>query len=520
MLEEAAQDDRVAGILIRTGNTPSGWATLQSVRNAVLRFKKSGKPVWAYGEDISQRDYFVASAADSIFLNPVGDFDLRGLAAQLQFFKGTLDKLGVEPEIFYAGRFKSATEPFREYKMTDANRLQQSVMIKGLWAEYLSAAARHAGVDTAVVSDWTQTGAVLFPEDALARRLVDKIAYWDEVESILKAKTDVDSGDKLKLTTFKEYGAARVKSSSGGDRIAVLFAEGDIVDGKGAGGYQIAEEPFVKEIRRIRDNEDVKAVVLRINSPGGSARASEMILRELKLLQEKKKLIVSMGDVAASGGYYIASSADSIFVQPTTLTGSIGVFSMMFNANGLLTEKLGVTFDEVKNAPFAGGPSLVTPISPDERVRIQRGVDTIYALFKRRVSTGRRLTGEAVDSLAQGRVWLGKDAITNGLADATGGLDRALESAAKSAGLKDYSVVTYPEPVDRFQMLLKRFDNMTQSQVQEMLEKNVPAAAGAYEQLSRPAAHEWTCPDAVAFQLESTVNLPGIGSSCCNLQQQ
>ena len=200
MLQEAADDDRVAGILIRTGGTPSSWGTLQSIRNAVLQFKKSGKPVWAYGEDISQRDYFVASAADSVFLNPVGDFQLTGLASQLQFYKGTLDKLGVQPEIFYAGRFKSATEPFREYKMTDANRQQVSVILNGIWAEYLEAAAAHAGVDTATVGAWTQTGAVLFPEDALARRLIDKVAYWDEVEAILKAKTDVDSGDKLKLT--------------------------------------------------------------------------------------------------------------------------------------------------------------------------------------------------------------------------------------------------------------------------------------------------------------------------------
>ena len=275
-----------------------------------------------------------------------------------------------------------------------------------------------------------------------------------------------------------------MRSTSGSDQIAVLFAEGDIVDGKGSGGYQIADEAMVKEIRNIRRNEDVKAVVLRVNSPGGSARASEIILRELKLLQQDKKLIVSMGDVAASGGYYIASSADSIFVQPTTLTGSIGVFSMMFNANGLLTDKLGVTFDEVKTAPFAGGPSLATPLTPAERLRIQQGVDTIYALFKRRVTNGRRLPAIAVDSLAQGRVWLGKDAIVNGLADGIGGLDRALASAAKSAGLEEYKVVTYPEPVDRFKMLLKSFNNMSKVQVQEMLQ-NIPAAAAAYEQLSR-----------------------------------
>ncbi|RYD50981.1 MAG: signal peptide peptidase SppA [Sphingobacteriales bacterium] len=470
MLVDAATDDRIPGVLIRTGNTSAGWATLQSIRNAILQFRKSGKPVYAYGEDYSQKDYFLASAADSVFLNPVGDFELKGMAAQLQFFKGTLEKVGVKPEIFYAGKFKSATEPLRETKMTDANRLQQSVLINRIWAEYLEAAASHAKTDTATVSTWTQQGAVLFGEDAQRLGLVDRLVYWDEVEAQIRKTTKQDADEKVTFTQIDDY----TKSKTGGvlkdGRVAILFAEGDIVDGRSENDYQIASESIVSQIRNIRNNDRVKAVVLRVNSPGGSARASEIILRELQLLQKTKKLVVSMGDVAASGGYYISASADSIFVQPTTLTGSIGVFGMLFNASELLTQKLGVTFDVVKNAPYADFPAAGRPLNDAERLRMQRGVDTIYALFKSRVAVGRKLPEAQVDSLAQGRVWMGRDAVANGLADRIGGLPEAIQAAAKLAGLDNYSVVTYPEPVDRFQYMLRRFRNSPLTQIQQSLQ--------------------------------------------------
>ena len=459
-IADAATDSRVPGILIRTGNTPAGWATLQSIREAILNFRKiSGKPVYAYGEDYSQKDYYVAAAADSVFLNPAGDFELKGMAAQLQFFRGTLEKIGVKPEIFYAGKFKSATEPFREYKMSDANRLQLSVLIDRIWSEYLQAAAAHVKTDTARIGMWTREGAVLLPEDAQRLGLVNRLAYWDEVEDYIRTATGKKKDDPIAFTKIGDYSKSKTGVTLKDGRVAVLFAEGEIIDGKSENDYTIASESFVAQIRRIRKADNVKAVVLRVNSPGGSARASEVILRELELLQKTKKLVVSMGDMAASGGYYISASADSIFAQPTTLTGSIGVFGLMFNANELLTQKLGVTFDEVKNAPFADFPSATKPFTDAERARMQRGVDAIYDLFKSRVATGRKLSGEQVDSIAQGRVWMGRDALAIGLVDRIGGLDEAIRSAAKLAGLSDYSITTYPEPVDRFQNMLGKFKN-------------------------------------------------------------
>ncbi len=467
-LADAAKDSRVPGVMIRTGGTSAGWATLQAIRQSLLQFKKiSNKPVYAYGEDFSQKDYYVASAADSVFLNPAGDFDLKGMAAQLQFFRGTLEKIGVKPEIFYAGRFKSATEPFREYKMTDANRLQLSVLINRMWSEYLEAAAAHAKTDTATVATWAREGTVLLPEDAQRLGLVNRLAYWDEVESLIRKKTGKDADEKISFTKIGDYSRDKANATLKDGRIAVLFAEGEISDGKSENEYQIASESFVAQIRRIRANDRIKAVVLRVNSPGGSARASEVILRELQLLKEKKKLVVSMGDLAASGGYYIAAAADSIFAQPTTLTGSIGVFGLMFNANELLTQKLGVTFDAVKTGPFADFPTATRPFTEAEKARMQRGVDAIYALFKSRVVAGRKLDAGQVDSIAQGRVWTGRDAIDIGLVDRLGGLDDAIKSAAKLAGINDYSIVTYPEPVDKFQYMLGQLKNTPGAQLQQ-----------------------------------------------------
>jgi len=475
-LRDAAEDDDVRCLLIKCGGSGMGWASRAALRQAVVDFRRAGKPVYAYGESITQGDYFVASAADSVFVNPAGSFDLRGLATQLAFFKNTLDKLGVQPEIFYAGKFKSATEPFRAASMSPENRAQIAAYQNAIWASFLESAAAHARADTATVQGWVRSGAVQFPQDAQRLGLVDGLMYWDEVEAVVRRRTGTsDSSDKTPLTLLTRY--ARRTTTSKGDRVAVLFAEGDIVDGTKNGDYQIASEDFVKSIRRVRDNDAVKAVVLRINSPGGSALASEVMLRELQLLRAKKPVVVSMGDVAASGGYYIACAADTIFAERTTLTGSIGVFSLLANIQPLLKDKLGVTTDVQKNAPYADFPTASRPLTDDERGRMQRGVDTIYALFKRRVATARRITEAQVDSVAQGRVWSGEDAIAAGLVDRIGGLDRAVESAARLAKLKsdDYGVSTYPDPLDRFESLMKSFGRMgTQAALAASLERAAP----------------------------------------------
>ena len=454
-LKAAAKDDKIKGLLIKMAASPNNFATLQQIRNEVVAFKKSGKFVYAYGESITQGAYYVGSAADSVFLNPAGDMELKGLATNLTFFKNALDKLEIEPQIFYAGKFKSATEPFRADKMSDANKIQVAAIQHDIWAEMITAAAQHAHSDTAAINQLAQTAAVQFPEDALRYHLIDGIRYWDEVEAMLKKNLTVPAKKEIEYAQIADYQYDTEESTSD-NRIAVIFAEGEIKDGSASDDYEVTDVDMAKTIRKARDNDKVKAVVLRINSPGGSARASELILRELQLLHQKKPIVVSMGDVAASGGYYIACAADSIFAMPTTITGSIGVFSMMFNAEKLMTNKLGITFDQVKNAPYADFPNGTRKMNPQEAALMQRGVDSIYALFKRRVANGRKMSEVDVDSFAQGRVWTGADAMSIHLVDAMGNLQRAIQSAATLAKLKDYEVRTYPEKVDKLKTLLKK----------------------------------------------------------------
>lgn len=453
----AANDNNVKGILLKLDGTPNGWATLQQVRGALQDFKASKKFIYAYGEGIPQKAYYVASVADSIYVNPVGAVELKGLSSQITFFKTALEKLEVQPEIFYAGKFKSATEPFRADKISDANRIQIVALQNGIWSEFLEGAAKHAGTDTASIHKLTVDGTIQFPSDALKYKLVDGLLYWDEVEDRIRAKTGQKPDEKLKYVSLDEYTPVMKQDIKSQDqRIAVLFAEGEISDGEKDGDYQIASEDMVKSIRTLRGDDKVKAVVMRVNSPGGSALASEVILRELQLLKQKKPLIVSMGDVAASGGYYISCQADSIFAMPNTITGSIGVFSMLFSAEGLMKNKLGITVDGVKNAPYADFPTVSRTLNADEGHRMQTGVDTIYSIFKRRVAAGRKISEADVDSIAQGRVWTGKDALAIHLIDAYGNLDRAIQSAAAKAKLGNYQVVTYPAPVDKFESLMRK----------------------------------------------------------------
>lgn len=456
-LEAAAADSKIKGLYLKLSPSPNSWATMQQIREAVLAFKKtSGKFVYAYGESISQGALFVASAADSIFLNPAGDIELKGLASSIPFFKNTLSILEIEPVIFYAGKFKSATEPFRADKMSEPNRLQVTAMQAGIWNEFTQAIATHSHSDTATVNTLTRTGAIQFPEDAVTHHLIEGVRYWDEVENMMKQKLGVKDDKDITFAAIDEYAnSGALSTDAKDDRIAVIFAEGEIQDGTSGNDYQIASEDIIKTIRSVRNNDKIKAVVLRVNSPGGSARASEIILRELNLLHKKKPLVVSMGDVAASGGYYISCQADSIFAMPTTITGSIGVFSMMFNAQKLMNNKLGITVDQVKNAPYADFPTTTRTMTVEEAAMMQRGVDSIYALFKRRVATGRRMTEADVDSFAQGRVWTGTDALQIGLVDGLGNMERAVRSAASLAKLKDFQLKTYPEKVDKLKSIMK-----------------------------------------------------------------
>lgn len=482
-LREAKDDSKIKGILIKLNPSRNGWATMQQMRSAIVDFRKSGKFVYAYGENITQGAYYMATAADSIFLNPMGDMELKGFATILAFFKGTLDKLELEPEIFYAGKFKSATEPFRADKMSDANRVQVAEFQKDFWSEFLNAASTFSKQDTATLYQLAASGAIEFPQDALKNKLVSSLLYWDQVEDRIKAKTGGKEKDKVKYVSLSEYAATINEGSAGDSRVAVLYAEGSIVDGESDDDYQIASQNMIEQIRKLRNNDKVKAVVLRVNSGGGSALASEVILRELQLLKAKKPLVASMGDVAASGGYYILCQADSIFALPNTITGSIGVFTMMFNSEKLMRNKLGVTFDGVKNAPYADFPNGTRALTADEAAKVQRSVDNIYMIFKGRVANGRKMDIALVDSFAQGRVWSGTDALGIKLVDGLGDLDRAIASAASLAKLKDYDVVTYPEPVDKFESLMRRFKGNNASIAEQMVKAEFGKEYDWYKQL-------------------------------------
>ena len=475
-INNAKSDPKIKGIYLKAGGSSNGQATAQQIREALKAFKASGKFIYAYGDFIPQNDYFITSVADSIFINPLGSVELKGLSSNLVFFKGALDRLNVQPEIFYCGQFKSATEPFRMDKMSDPNRKQIAALQHDIWQQMLMAASEHTHADTATINSWAQKGSIQTASDAVKYKLADGIKYKDEVESLLKKQSGIGEKDEINFVTANDY-IATVANGYKGNQIAVLVAEGEIVDGqKQSSSFQIASETFIKEIRRVRDNNDIKAVVMRVNSPGGSALASEVILRELQILKKKKPLVVSMGDLAASGGYYISCQADSIFAMPNTITGSIGVFGMMFNTQAFFNQKLGVTFDAEKNAPYADYPNTNRPMTEQEKTFMQNGVDSIYMTFKSRVATGRKLSVAYVDSIGQGRVWTGTAGLKNGLVDAIGGLDRAIKSAASLAKINDYRVVNYPAVEDKMTKLLSMLGKNSASEkilAEQMLEQEL-----------------------------------------------
>lgn len=489
-LSKAGSDNDVKGLLIKLSPSPNGWATLQQVRTAIKEFKAMGKPVFAYGENITQGAYYVATAADSIYLNPAGSMELKGFATVLAFFKGALEKLEIQPEIFYAGKFKSATEPFRAYKISDPNREQLMAMQNGLWSQFLAATNEYTHLSTQSIHQLAVDGSIQFPTDALHYKLIAGVCYWDEVEAKIRVKTGLKPSGKITYQALGDYASAVKQEGEINDtRIAVLIAEGEISDGEQQNETEIASQTFVEEIRKVAENNKIKAVVLRVNSPGGSALASDVILRELTLLKKKKPLVVSMGDYAASGGYYISCKADSIFAMPNTITGSIGVFGMMFNIDKMMKNKLGITFDGVKNAPFADVPTVTRPLDAREAQLVQNSVDTIYSLFKGHVVAGRRLTKDEVDSISQGRIWTGTDALRLHLIDRIGGLSDAITSAAQLAHVTGYKVVVLPEAEDKLEVLMRKFKNNASSSamLKEAIKAEMPQQTNIdwYTQLKR-----------------------------------
>jgi protease IV len=445
LLRNAKGDTVIKGIYLKCNNNSNGFAGSEEIRNALLDFKKSGKFIYAYGEVIPQKAYYVANVADRIFCNPKGGVEWKGLSVEMSFLKGTLQKLEIDPQIFYAGKFKSATEPLREDKMTEANRLQLSELLNGLFDRLLLSSAQARGLDTAVLRKCVNEDLIRYAKDALEYKLVDGLAYDDQVKAEIVSTLKLKPHDPINFISVGKYARAADYKSEGKGRIALIYAQGDIVDGKGQRD-EIGADTYIWLIRKASYDKEVGAIVIRVNSGGGSSMASENLWREISIAKMEKPVVVSFGDLAASGGYYMSCNADSIFADPNTITGSIGVFSVIPNMKDFFRDKLGVTFDRVRTAPGAGVPSIAEPLSAAQKMFFQNEVDSIYQDFKTRVADGRKRKIGYVDSIGQGRVWSGEKGMELGLVDRLGGLQDAIDCAARMGKTGPYTLKEYPEP--------------------------------------------------------------------------
>lgn len=456
MLHYAKSDSSVKGLYIKGGSSANGFAASEELRNAITDFKKSKKFVIAYGDVLDQRSYYVSTVADKIYCNPSGGVDWDGFGVTLLFMKGLLDKLGIEPQVFYAGKFKSATEPFRVTKMTEPNKIQTTEMLSDLYANFLLAASKARDIDTGKLHWLSNTGAVRTATDALQYNLVDGLKYDGEVKDIMLKKLHQQNYENINFVSFGTYAkAVSFNKDFGNDKIAIIYASGDIVEGKGDDG-DIGSTEFINIIRDVKNDDDIKAVVFRVNSPGGSSLASDAIWYEISETRKIKPVVVSMGDYAASGGYYISCSADSVFANEGTITGSIGVFSILPNMQPFFNNKLGITFDGVKTAPYADMGSATRPLSETEKRFMQASVDSIYYTFKHRVSDGRKKDMAYIDSIAQGHVYTGNRGLALGLVDKIGTLQDAVDCAARMANSFSYRTKEYPEKKTFWEQLIDR----------------------------------------------------------------
>ncbi|MDE5075365.1 MAG: signal peptide peptidase SppA [Trichodesmium sp. St5_bin2_1] len=452
-LNAAAKDKKIIGIYIKGSNTPgvTGLANLQEIRQALQRFGETGKTIIAYDMDWTEREYYLGSVADEIVINPLGALELNGLSSQTLFLSGALDKFGIGVQVTRVGKYKSAVEPFTQEKMSPENRQQTLQLLQNIWDEYLQTIAKSRKYTKQQLQAIVDNKGMLMANDALNSKLVDKVVYYDEVLTKLKELTGKKEEDKtftqISLNNYSKVAKVAQtlsKNVKSNNKIGVVYAQGEIVNGTGT-PRQIGGDRLAKELRRLRLDDKVKAVVLRVNSPGGSASASEVIGREVKLISEEKPLIVSMGNIAASGGYWISMNADRILAQANTITGSIGVFGVLFNIQEI-ANKNGITWDVVKIGKFADLDTTSRPKTEDELVLIQKMVDSIYERFITNVATARNLAPEKVEEIAQGRVWSGANAQKLGLVDEIGGIETAIKVAAEEAELGDsWKVEEYPK---------------------------------------------------------------------------
>ena len=478
-LEEAEQDTNIKGILIRGSFFGGGISTMQTVRDHLQQFKdSSGKFVMAYEEMMTQGAYYVASVADEVYMFQEGTMDFRGLRSEIPFFKGAMDKLNIDATIVKGPNniYKSAVEPFYREDMSEPNKVQVKRILDDVWNEMLMDITASRGLSSNELNTIADDLAMKKPEDAVSLGLIDGLAYYDEIQAKLREKLGLEEDDDIPSISIENYAARldgpmdkldHAKSWKDKSEVAIIYAVGGINSGKGD-EENIGSETLAKAIREARLDEDVKAIVMRVNSPGGSALASEVIWRETILAKEAKPFVVSFGDVAASGGYYISTHADRIFAQPTTITGSIGAFGMIPNFRGFFNEKLGITFDGVKTNKHADFGSLTRDFDEEEIGLIEGYLEQIYTEFVAKVAEGRGTTYAVIDSIGRGRVWTGKDALVNGLVDEIGGLEAAVTYAAEQAELDDYDVIEMPKKEDPFEKFIKDISGSTKMWVAEM----------------------------------------------------
>lgn len=479
-IDLAADDKDMHAIYLDLSHLSVGMATIQELRQALLHFRKtSHKPVIAYADSYSQGAYYLASAADKIYLNPQGEVDLHGLAAQVLFLKGALDKLGIEAQVVRHGKFKSAIEPFVATQMSPENRKQTAALVDSIWRQILDEVGTARALSLTDLQRIADHQEARFASAALGLKLVDQLRYEDEVLAELRTLSGApqeDDFDLVRLHPYAAYALEKREESTHEAKIAVVYAEGEIVDGKGD-EQNVGSKRFAKALREAREDDEIKAVVLRINSPGGSALASESIWREVSLLKDKKPLIVSMGDVAASGGYYIAAPAQRIYAQPTTITGSIGVFGLMFNAQKLMNEHLGIFADVVKSAEYADMDSPFKPLRPEERALLQSQVEKTYDVFVTRVAEGRKMEKSAVDEIGQGRVWSGVAAQKIGLVDELGGLFDAIQNASRQAKIEhQYTLIELPEQQSALESFIAEFSDDVDTKLTRALATKLPTS--------------------------------------------
>ncbi|MFW6222167.1 MAG: signal peptide peptidase SppA [Bacteroidota bacterium] len=483
-IRKAKEDENIKGIFLDMTFVMSGWSTLREIRNELLDFKSADKFIVAYSESITQSAYYLATASDVLYINPEGLVDFRGLNANVMFIKGMLDKIGVEAQVIRYGKYKSAGEPLFRTDLSEENRTQISGYLNSLWNTALKDISESRNIPVNQLNDIADEFQTRTPQNALEVKMIDGLAYEDEVFDYIKEKLEIDQTEDINFITYGKYKNTPLPDSmlpmGSRDKIAIIYGSGNIVSGDGNTGVMGAD-PIAESFRKARKDSSVKVVVFRINSSGGSALASEVMLREVMLTTEVKPVIVSMGDVAASGGYYIASYADKIIANPNTITGSIGVFGVIPNARELLNDKMGITFDNVETNRFADLGSLNRPLTTAERQLIQNEIDRVYETFINHVAEGRDMPVAAVDSIAQGRVWSGVDAQRIGLVDELGGMQLAVETAAEMANLEKYRLIEYPEQKNFLEMIMEDFGSMES----KIIKKRLGSSYQIYQQLQQ-----------------------------------